>query len=177
VAARIAVASDTPADPQFSCATTFFRTMAAETRGETGVLYRVTRDKTAAPPPAWETAADAIEGLTGGLLSGLAGDLVAALHLKLPCVVLKQFRAAGAPQTACFQAIVDSPVEATGFHGGGLLLDTFTLEITTCESHGIVRDLLGRAPDAGRTVVPVTFAAWVRVDFSALSGNDIVRTA
>ena len=92
-------------------------------------------------------------------------------------MVLKQFRAAGAPQSACFQAIVDSPIEMTRFIGGGLLWDTFSLEITNCESHAIVYDLLGYKPAPGTTTtLPVKFATWVTVDFQALSGDDIVVT-
>jgi hypothetical protein len=174
VLAKIGVASDTPAAPEFSCETTYFLTMAAGTRGVNGVLYRVVQEQAAAhQPPAWQSAAEALEGMIGGFL---VGDPLYALHIqpRVPTVVLKQFRATGEPERACFQSIVDSPVEVTRFGGGGPLLDTFSLEIATCESHTIVRDILGRAPDPGSTKLPVKFAAWVAMDFQALAGSDIV---
>jgi len=178
VLAEIGVASDTPANPQFSCTTTFFPTMAATTKGEHGVLYRIVQQQAAAQqPPVWQSAGEARAGLIDGIFGGLAGDLLDALQPQLPSVVLKQFRAAGAPQSACFQAIVDSPIEMTRFIGGGLLWDTFSLEITNCESHAIVYDLLGYKPAPGTTTtLPVKFATWVTVDFQALTGDDIVVT-
>ena len=65
----------------------------------------------------------------------------------------------------------------TGFQGAGLLFDSFALDITTCESHAIVMDFLGRAPDPTSTQLPVKFAAWANIDFAALSGDDIVVTS
>ena len=177
VAAQIAVDTDTPADPQFSCTTTLFRTLAATTRGETAILYRITRTQPAArPAQVWHSAGDAIAGLIGSLAGETAAEVAKTLHLQphLPSVVLKQFRQPGAPELACYQAIVDSPITPTGFSGGGLLFDIFELEITTCESHAIVPDLLGRPADAGTTRLPVEFAAWVTFDFQALTGEDIV---
>lgn len=177
VTATIAVASDTPANPEFSCTTTFFRTLAADTMGEHAVLYRIAQERTAPQPaPPWQSAAAAGEGLIANVLGGLAGDLLEALSLepKVPSVVLKQFRSADAPHLACYQAIVDSPLEVTSFGGGGPLLDTFALDITTCESHSIVSDLLGCAPNPGTTRLPVKFAAWLTFDFQALPGSNIV---
>ena len=63
----------------------------------------------------------------------------------------------------------------TGFHGGGLLSPSdFTLDVLTCESHQIVRDLLGTAPARGQTTIPIEFAAWLAFDFTALQGEVVV---
>lgn len=179
VLGEIAVASDTPADPQFSCTTMLFPKLAADTRGEHGVLYRISSNTPVHPAPWWESAAHALEGMIGGFLGGVAQDLMKAFRLqpRVPSVVLKQFRAAGAPVTACFQAIVDSPIEITRFGGAGPLAGAFTVEITTCASHTIIKDLLGRAPDPGSTKLPVKFAAWATIDFQALTGDDIVKAS
>jgi hypothetical protein len=179
VMADIAVAADTPADPRYVCTTTYFPTLSATTQGVHGPLFQVVREQVDGRPPAsWPTGADAVAGLIGTFLDGLAPNLAGALQFSptLPCVALKQFRQAGADATACFQAITDSPIEITAFYGGGPLSDTFALDITTCESHQIVMDFLGRAPDPNSTQLPVKFAAWLSMDFSALSGENIVVT-
>jgi hypothetical protein len=53
------------------------------------------------------------------------------------------------------------------------LLDpsAFTLAITTCESHRIAQDILGRAPSPGQTIVPIDWAARVSFDFAAIAGT------
>lgn len=177
VAARIGVANDTPGNPEFFCTTTIFRTFSPGTKGEDALLYRVIREKAdPKPSPPWKSAADAVAGLVGRFFGSLAGDLLNALQLQptVPCIALKQFRSAANAEQACFQAIVESPVALSGFSGGGLLTDTYSLEITTCESHRIVLDLLGRPPDPGITTLPVRAAAWLSGDFKALPGRDIV---
>ena len=175
--ADITVASDDPANPSYACVTTYFPTLADTTQGVTGRLFSITAASPQRPTsPIWKTGAEAVAALVGAALGDVASPLVKALDLKpqAPCVVLKQIRDTSAPAMACYQAIVDSPVELTNFQGGGLLPGDFTLEITTCESHQIVPDLLGRAPDPGSTKVPVKFAIWSVVDFNALSGANIV---
>lgn len=95
----------------------------------------------------------------------------------LPTVQLKQVRDSLDPNLACYQAVVDSPAQITGFAGGGPLeWWRYEFAITTCESHQIVRDLLGREPDPGRTVVPLSFGAWLSFDFTAPPGRVVVTT-
>ena len=174
--AAITVASDNPADPVFACATTYFPTLSADTRGVEGTLFEVTPGPSSGEPPTiWQTAAEALEGLLGGFLGGIAKLLVDGLRLQphVPSVALKQFRQAGANDVACYQAICDSPLLITGFSGGGPLTDPYTLTITTCESHQIIQDFLGRPPSPGITTLPVTFAGWIGMDFQALSGDDV----
>lgn len=173
----ISVATDNPADPVYGCKTTFFPTLAPTTQGVTDTLFEI--KPTAAngrAAPVWQTAEDAIAGLIGTFLGGLAEKLAKALEIvpEIPSVALKQFRQPGAPGAACYQAIVNSPIEATAFYGGGPLFDSFSMQVTTCASHQIVRDFFGRAPDPGSTTIPIKFAAWLAMDFQALSGSNVV---
>ena len=175
--ATITVASDDPTNPVFACETTYFPTLSATTRGVEATLFQVTADASSGQAPAvWQTAAEALEGLVGGFLGGLAKVLVDGLRLQpqIPSVALKQFRQAGANDVACYQAVCDSPLLVTGFSGGGPLLDPYSLTITTCESHQIIQDFLGRPPSPGETTLPVTFAGWIGMDFQALSGDDVL---
>jgi hypothetical protein len=173
----ISVASDDPTRPRYGCVTTYFPTLADATQGVTGSLFGIAAE-TPQPVPTsiWKTGAEAVAALVGAALGDVAGSLTKAFDLtpQAPCVALKQIRDTSAPTMACYQAIVDSPVELTNFQGGGLLPGNFTLEITTCESHQIVQDLLGRVPDPESTKVPVKFAIWSEVDFQALAGSNIV---
>lgn len=176
VFARIAVAADQPGGDD-SCQTTIFPKFAASTAAQNAVLYRVVQTQAAAQAAApWQNAAEAGRAVIEGLLGGLAADVLQALSVqpRADCVVLKQFRETSVPTQACYQAITDSPIALTGFSGGGLLSGQFTVEITTCDSHTIVSDLLGTAPGPVSTVLPVTFAAWASIDYSALPGSDIV---
>jgi len=179
VFAEITVPSDNPAAPVFDCVTTYFPTLSQTTQGVTGSLFKVTGLSAGGDlKAAWRTGEQAFEALAGTLLGGLAETLVDDLGAgpRVPSVALKQFRQPGAAQTACYQAICDSPIEITAFRDGGPLPDGLTLEITSCQSHPIVADFLGRAPNPGVTSVPVLFGAWSSMDFVALSGADIVVT-
>ena len=173
--ARIGVAADAPG-ADFSCQTTIFPVLAPTTPAEDAILYRIRQTEAGAKVPPWKSAGEAAQGMVQGLLAGLAEDVLRTLAFqpKIQCVVLKQFRTSDAPQTCCYQAIVNSPIALTGFSGGGLLFDRFTLQITTCESHSIVSDLLGTPPQPGSTSLPVKFAAWASVDYEALPGTTIV---
>lgn len=174
---EISVATDNPANPVYACKTTYFPTLAATTQGVTDTLFQVTSTPgTGAAAPIWTCAKDAIAGLIGSFLGGLGEDIAKALHFSLafPSVALKQFREPGSASAACYQAIVDSPIVPTAFTGGGPLFDTFSLQITTCESHQFVPDFFGRPADPGSTTVPIKFAAWIAMDFEAKSGNNIV---
>lgn len=177
VLADITVPSDNPAAPVFDCATTYFPTLSRATQGVTGSLFRIKGlNPDGQPQAAWRTGEHAFEALAATLLGGVAKALADALGAgpQVPSVALKQFRQPGAARTACYQAICDSPIEITAFRDGGPLPEGLSLEITTCQSHPIVADFLGRAPDPGVTSVPVLFGAWSSLDFVALSGADIV---
>jgi hypothetical protein len=175
VLARIGVPADAPG-ADFSCQTTIFPVLAPTTRAQDAVLYRVVPTQAGADATPWTSAEEAAQGAVEGLLGGLAGDFLKALAIEpqLDCVVLKQFRTSDQPNISCYQAIVNSPIKLTGFTDGGPLFDQFTVEITTCASHAIVSDLLGRMPTSPTTSLPVKFAAWATVDYEALPGGAVV---
>ncbi len=179
VLADISMPTDDPTNPRYGCATTYFPTLSKDTRGVTGTLFQVTPNggpDERNPEAMWRSVEDADDALRDALLGGVRAGLRAAGSLLPcgPCIALKQFRDASDPQSACYQAICDSPVEVTAFKGGGLLEGDFTLQVTTCESHAIVRDLTGRAPGPETTTLPIKLAAWSLIDFKALSGGNIV---
>jgi hypothetical protein len=179
VLADISMPTDDPTNPRYGCATTYFPTLSKDTRGVTGTLFQLTPNggpDERNPEAMWRSVEDADDALRDALLGGVRAGLRAAGSLLPcgPCIALKQFRDASDPQSACYQAICDSPVEVTAFKGGGLLEGDFTLQVTTCESHAIVRDLTGRAPGPETTTLPIKLAAWSLIDFKALSGGNIV---
>lgn len=176
VGGQITLPSDAPARPaSFGCATTLLDTLAPDTRTRVGPLLTVTGDAPLIEHPSpWGGCLEAAKVFVEALLDGMARELIDALLAGpiLPTVQLKQFRDSFDPTRACYQAIVDSPAQITGFAGGSpLAWWTYEFAITTCESHQIVRDLLGREPDAGSTVVPLSFGARVSFDFEALPGR------
>ncbi len=177
VIADISVASDTPSAPQYGCSTTYFPTLNAATQGVTGPLYRVVSNGSAPEHQSiWQSGEEAMKAIIGKTIGGLAGGLLSIFDVepRAPSVALKQFRDPASPQTACYQAICNSPIQVNQFKGGGVLEGDWRVEITTCESHQIVQDFLGRAPDPGKTVLPVKFAIWADIDFEALNGDTIV---
>ena len=181
VGAQIAVPGDAPGAPgtgtDFVCTTTVFDTLSPQTPARNAALLTVSGP---APVPAasqWSSGRDAVRGLLGTVLADAEHELVDALigAPVIPTVQMKQFRDSLDPSRACFQAIVDSPAQLTGFSGGGLLrASDYQLKIATCESHQIVQDLLGTAPSPGQTTVPIDIAAWVAMDFKALPGAVVV---
>ncbi|MBS0449755.1 MAG: acetoacetate decarboxylase family protein [Proteobacteria bacterium] len=182
VDARIAVPGDAAPSPgpNFVCTTTVFDTLSAQTQARTCALLTVAGPS---PGPAasaavqWSSGRDAVRAILGAVLTGVERELVDALinGPVIPTVQMKQFRDSLDPGLACFQAVVDSPAQLTGFSGGGLLhASDYRLEIATCASHRIVQDLLGTSPSPGQTTVPIDFAAWVAMDFKALPGPVVV---
>jgi hypothetical protein len=174
--ARIGIAPDHPDRPEFFCTTTIFSTLAPNTPGQEAVLYRVVQTgERVGAPDAITAPIKAGLAILEKLFGGLAGQLLSALKAEptLPCIALKQFRSAADPAQACYQAIVESPIALNPFRGGGILCDGYTVEITTCESHRIVADLLGRPPAPQSTTLKVRAAIWVEGDFVALRGRDI----
>jgi hypothetical protein len=172
----ISVPKDNPTNPVNAVATTYFPTLSNETQGVTAMLYQVTGGGKDAPKSLWASGEEALEAILGSALSGVA-ELVTKLFdfdPEVPAVALKQFRNAGDTNDACYQAIVNTPIEVTSFNGGGFLEGSYSLQVTSCESHQIVQDLLGRAPDPGSTTLPVKFAIWSKIDFRTLPGDNVV---
>ncbi len=175
---RIAVASDAPVAPaHFGVTTDVFRVFDPAQRGETVELVRVTGTH-----PLALTASGILGGIAvvKSLAESLAPDLDPGIALSLalsgtlPAIATKQFRDSLDPGIDCFRALVNAPCRVTNFSSGHLLSDTFTLNIETCESHAIVKDLFGMAPGSTSTSIPVVWAAALRFDFLAENGSTIL---
>lgn len=182
VGGQLTLPGDDPSGPAtFGLATTLLDTLDPDTRARVDQLLTVTADTSAgdlaAPGGSGGRAAVAhlVEPLADDVATELVEELLAGAIL--PTVQLKQLRDSLDPSRACYQAVVDSPAQITAVTGGGPLeWWAYEFAVTTCESHQIVRDLLGREPDAGRTVVPLAFGAWLSFDFAALPGRVVAST-
>lgn len=161
--------------------TRIFRTFDPQQEGEVAELIRV--DPASAPSDSeWTSFEQAARGLGEALGEGgtkkhfslgddlrLVVDLVEiALTRKIPVVNLKQFRDATDGTKACYQAIIDSNLELTGFHGGGLLSGDHHITITPCASHRLIEDLGLPGPS-----FDALFGAWVTMDFLANPGAPV----
>jgi hypothetical protein len=172
--AQIAVATDAPAAPaRFSCRTNIMPIFDPTKPMISAELFSIEGTAPIGSHPG---------GLAGLIefLTALFGDLAAlafaawSLEPVIPAIALKQFRSSSKVDRACYQAIVNSPCRITKFLGGEALVDTFTLSVTTCESHSIVNDIFGRPPDPGATRLPVRLAGQVAFEMHAEPGDVIV---
>jgi len=166
----------------FSADTTIFRRFSPDTRGEIATLLRVTPLTTVNAQSTWGSVQAAVEDIlnrledAGAAVAQLAGQALAQFigEPRLNVINLKQFRDAVDSTRACYQALVQSPCRLDAWHGGGLLHDNYRIEITTCDSHQIARDLgLGVPPSSGPLIVKPRLAWWVRMGFSTEPGNVI----
>jgi hypothetical protein len=167
------------AAPQFKVSTVIFRELDATKPGGLDVLLKISGDGPLDTVATWpslnDAAVDIIAKLTGLDPATVTSPFLASPDF--PAIALKQYRDSSAPDLACYQAIVNSPVHIKNFGGGGFHGATFDLEITTCASHPMVEKFLGgKAPLTPSTVVPIEWAAFVKFDFDALAGSVIAKT-
>lgn len=98
-----------------------------------------------------------------------AYDQVRAGAVSLPMLFLKQFRDAGDPSRACYQAIVEAPARMTHIAEAGWIRGAFEVEITAADSHPIAREL-GLAD----VITPIA-QFFVRSDFLMEVGREVWR--
>jgi hypothetical protein len=169
-------------NPKFVAKATIFDKLSPTTEGKLAPLVTVHREQPI-EPPVWKctTRSDAFTEIvsaltngTGELISHLGSEAFVVANLfgspSVPVVNFKQFRDAVDPRRACYQAIVDAPLQIDELSGLGFLGDGYRLKITPCESHTIAADL-GITNDE-----PVAFAYFLELGFSAVAGR-IVWTA
>lgn len=162
---------------------TIFRTLDTRTLGTFEPIIRIARTSGDPAPGfvagAWSGFAEAAKAVAKELaesgvhfsVHGVEEGIALAelgLSMNVPLANLKQFRDSLDPTRACYQAIVEAPIRMDSFGGGWFLPGTYTLEITPCESHQIVRDF-----GLAGSVVPVEFAFWMRMGFSAMPGKAV----
>jgi hypothetical protein len=177
----IAMPLDPGDDATFSTIATVFDPLSNATKGRPETVVRLRKEGTLGPLA--ETVKD-IAGLAELMVQfwgkgaselpvsrlGLAVDVVKMmLSGKLPIVNLKQFRDAKDSTRACYQAIIESTCTPSKVYGGGLLDGEYRLDVSNFASHQIAKDL----GLAGTTDLPVEFALWVRMDFSADAGTEV----
>ncbi|MDX1998980.1 MAG: acetoacetate decarboxylase family protein, partial [Thermoanaerobaculia bacterium] len=103
-----------------------------------------------------------------------AGELAAGV---VPMVFLKQFRDAEAPETACYQALIEADVRRLGpFRAGGLLAQDHELVVADPPGFPLASrlGLTGRRED-GSVVVPCRHPLWLEFDFVMDNGKEVWR--
>lgn len=166
------------ATPKFGLSTVLFDKFDPTKSGRDGDLLELTGTAPLSTLSTWTSfnaaAKEIIARLTGVMPAAVPAPF--GLRPKFPAIALKQFRDSKAPDRACYQAIVNSPVRLNAFGGGGMHGGNFSLEVTTCDSHPIVTKFLGKTATAGSTTLALDWGAWVKFDFDALAGTEIARS-
>jgi hypothetical protein len=90
---------------------------------------------------------------------------------KMPLVFLKQFRDAADSHKACYQAIVEAPVQLTTFHGGGFVDADYTVTCQPLASHPLPETLGLNVDSSGTMQALATF--WLHVDFTLGAGVEV----
>jgi hypothetical protein len=103
--------------------------------------------------------------LRNDLEDGLLAFAAQAALQDIPLVFLKQFRDAGQTRQACFQQVVEAPIELRTFRGGGFFDQPAGMTLRGLDSHPLAR-LLGL--QASQTS---TLGAWLDVDFVLGAGT------
>jgi hypothetical protein len=100
-----------------------------------------------------------------------ATDALAALfEQEVHMVFLKQFRDAGDPERACYQAIVEATATVIGFRHAGFVRGEYRLDLEYAESHPLRADLgLGEGP------LRPELGFWIDYDFRVDSGVEVAR--
>ncbi len=101
--------------------------------------------------------------------SGL-GELTRLLNDNVPLVFLKQFRDAENGRLACYQSLIEAPMEVGTFRGGGWLPAGCQLTINQLDSHPIA-DVLGLSLQ--NEVATAQTAVWMQFDFTLKSGKNL----
>ena len=169
----------------WTLATRLFTTLNPDTEGRVGPLLSITSATAAGADTesTWSSVAEAARDVLAIIRRELdmaiwpslklAGNLIETIiHHEMPVVNLKQFRDCADPTQACYQAIVEAPCTVQTFYGGGLLSGSHHVSITPAESHPIVGELGLAGPDT-----QAIYAAWCHMDFLAMPGQEVCRSA
>jgi hypothetical protein len=85
-------------------------------------------------------------------------------------VFLKQFRDAGDPERACYQAIVEATATVIGFRHAGFVRGEYRLDLEHAESHPLRADL-----GLGEGELRPELGFWVDYDFRVDAGVEVAR--
>jgi hypothetical protein len=120
----------------------------------------------------WGTAKSAIAGMLlpqvrDDLGEGLVAFAAQAALQNIPVVFLKQLRHAANPQKACYQALIEAPLQLKTFQGGGLFSQPHEMNLRPLESHPLVQKLGMKEQQA------TGLGVWLKVDFVLGLGGDV----
>ena len=113
----------------------------------------------------WETAKSDLSSMLlaqarSDLDDGIIAFTAQAALGNIPLVFLKQFRDATQPQKACYQVIVEAPLQIQTFHNGGFFSQPGEMSLRPLESHPLIQRLgLKESQTSGMGV-------WLKVDFT-----------
>ena len=113
----------------------------------------------------WDEAKADLQNSTG------LGDLTRLLNDNIPLVFLKQFRDAADSSAACYQSLIEAPMEVGAFRGGGWLPTGGVLTFNSLESHPVAESL-GIVLEKGS--VGIQTAVWMQFDFVLKAGAVIL---
>jgi hypothetical protein len=160
--------------PQFSADILGFQRFGPESIAQKERLLEVHSPAPQTSQSQWSDWESAKADLAGMLLPQVRGDLgdglvafVAKTALQnIPLVFLKQFRHAAEPQKACYQAIVEAPLQIQTFQAGGFFSQPHEMNLRSLDSHPLAQKLgLKEGQSAGA-------GAWLKVDFTLGLGTE-----
>lgn len=175
--AEIGIGVNPGANPSLTCSTMTFDTLAPATQGRVRTLYSIAGDtafvaQSALPAQGIAALAQAANAFTAAARRFLGSSGMP----NIAAVALKQVRDSRDADSACYQAIVDSPVQVTRLRGGGVLSGNFRLTLNPYASHPIARDLFGQGLGAAPVTLAVQCAAWANFDFDAMPGDVVFQS-
>ena len=109
----------------------------------------------------WDEAKADLQDIAG------LGEITQLLNDNVPLVFLKQFRDAANSEAACYQSLIEAPMEVGTFRGGGWLPDGCRVTINPLASHPIA-ETMGLVVENG--VMGVETAVWMQFDFVLRAG-------
>ncbi|MGN6107184.1 MAG: hypothetical protein ACTHU0_18900 [Kofleriaceae bacterium] len=150
------------------------------------LMTLTTAEASAAPEPPsgpWGDARQALEAVLPALQQLHAGAQNAAisdwdllknlledlLTLDVPLVFLKQFRDAGEPAKACYQAVIEAPAHLQRWYGGWFT-HPHDVAITPCDSHPIVAECGLSGPQ-----LRANLGFWCKMDFVMQPGRVVAE--
>lgn len=161
--------------PAFSADVLGFKAFGPQAVAQRERLLTFNAPSVAGPPPASDL--DSIKGrmaselsrnMRAGLGSGPLEWATRFLNDRIPLVFLKQFRDAQDTRKACYQRLVEAPLQLEAFYEGGLLPGGYSLHLAHLDSHPLAQEL--GLQEAGQLS---TLGAWMRVDFTLGNGIEV----
>ena len=134
------------------------------------------------PPGVWSSLDKARAAITPELLKTLTADVkhkvveIAALLVthQMRLVFLKQFRDVANTQQACYQAIIEAPLQVQIFRQGGFLRKKHVMRVNPLASHPLA-DVLGLRLVNGEQ--QSTLGLWMKLDFMIAEGIEVWKAA